>query len=579
MISVIHSDALRLHRAGRLVEAEGRYREALADCKSAPTAVCLAQLLLLNAGGNTALRLVEARDLVRFALTEVARLAARPASIILSRCGYFYLLESGALRVAGSSLGHAGTAANPESLRASTAALEQAVMLDPEAILAWQNLAKAYRAAERLDDAARASSRAVDASRATGKPVPVALLYELAKALRRVKRFADAATVLCDALDADPSHELAAFCLRVTQATCAGSSSLKLSPAVSDRIAKHLSGRATRGESGTHAPSPVIPHDYVRLLFDGYASKFESHLTEQLAYRTPSALLALALAEATKGTTAGPEVAAVTSLPVQWVRCADLGCGTGLMGALVRPHVRELCGVDLSPAMIAECERTRPGVYDVLGVGDVEEWLRGRQHAPQGSPVFDLVICADVLVYIPELRPLFSAISDAMSPRPLARGCVPAVVAGDPDVLPKGLPLEAPPPLASGPGAFEVVSGTASGTGSALFLCSTEADLESSAPADSDSLPLAVAGPGLALPVPAEDHGPAVAQAATSHDSRSTTATGYRLLPSGRCCHSRSYVVSAAVDAGFSLAFVERRPIRKNAGADIIGDLFVFRKN
>ena len=196
-ISVIHSDALRLHRAGRLVEAEGRYREALADCKSAPTAVCLAQLLLLNAGGNTALRLVEARDLVRFALTEVARLAARPASIILSRCGYFYLLESGALRVAGSSLGHAGTAANPESLRASTAALEQAVMLDPEAILAWQNLAKAYRAAERLDDAARASSRAVDASRATGKPVPVALLYELAKALRRVKRFTDAAALRC----------------------------------------------------------------------------------------------------------------------------------------------------------------------------------------------------------------------------------------------------------------------------------------------------------------------------------------------------------------------------------------------
>lgn len=557
-ISAIHSDALRLHRAGRLVEAEGRYREALADCKSAPTAVCLAQLLLLNAGGNTAQRLVEARDLVRFALEEVPRLAARPASIILSRCGYFYLLESGALRVAGSSLGHAGAAPHPESLRASTAALEQAVLLDPEAVLAWQNLAKAYRASERLDDAARASSRAVDSSRATGKPVPVALLYELAKALRRVKRFADAAAVLCDALDADPSHELAAFCLRVTQATCAESSSLTLSPAVSDRLSKHLSGRA-----GAHAP-PVIPHDYVRLLFDGYASKFESHLTEQLAYRTPSALLSLALAEAAKGTTTGPEATAATSLPVRWDRCADLGCGTGLMGALVRPHVRELCGVDLSPAMIAECERTRPGVYDVLGVGDIEAWLRERLHPPQGRLAFDLIICADVLVYIPELRPLFSAISDSMSPRTLALGCVPlAVVAGDPDLLP--LPVGAPQSQATGPGTIEVMSGTATGcgtttAGSALFLCSTEADLEASAPSDSES---------------AEKPG----GAATNHDNTSTTATGYRLLPSGRCCHSRSYVVSAAVDAGFSLAFVERRPIRKNAGADIIGDLFVFRKN
>jgi predicted TPR repeat methyltransferase len=31
----------------------------------------------------------------------------------------------------------------------------------------------------------------------------------------------------------------------------------------------------------------------------------------------------------------------------------DLGCGTGLAGAVFRPFVERLVGVDLSPAMIA----------------------------------------------------------------------------------------------------------------------------------------------------------------------------------------------------------------------------------
>ena len=45
-----------------------------------------------------------------------------------------------------------------------------------------------------------------------------------------------------------------------------------------------------------------------------------------------------------------------------WQRAADLGCGTGLMGPLLRSHVACLEGADLSAAMV---ERAREkGCYD-----------------------------------------------------------------------------------------------------------------------------------------------------------------------------------------------------------------------
>ena len=82
---------------------------------------------------------------------------------------------------------------------------------------------------------------------------------------------------------------------------------------------------------------------YVRRLFDQYAARYDTALTEQLAYRGPELLRSA--------------VGAVTTAAGQTMRFAsvlDLGCGTGLCGAAFRPHTDWLAGVDLSPAMIAQ---------------------------------------------------------------------------------------------------------------------------------------------------------------------------------------------------------------------------------
>ena len=86
---------------------------------------------------------------------------------------------------------------------------------------------------------------------------------------------------------------------------------------------------------------------HVRGLFDGYASRFESHLVNELGYRAPSDLYELtmgALAEE-----AGEEASLRASL-----RVVDLGCGTGLAGALFKNVSSYLAGGDLSPNMVSE---------------------------------------------------------------------------------------------------------------------------------------------------------------------------------------------------------------------------------
>ena len=101
-------------------------------------------------------------------------------------------------------------------------------------------------------------------------------------------------------------------------------------------------------------PPPLPPSSYVSALFDAYAPHFERHLTRKLNYRAPQLLadVLLPLLAGRRG------------------RIADLGCGTGLMGRLLRGQASELDGVDLSPAMIEQAKAC--GVYDALDVGDLD---------------------------------------------------------------------------------------------------------------------------------------------------------------------------------------------------------------
>jgi predicted TPR repeat methyltransferase len=89
----------------------------------------------------------------------------------------------------------------------------------------------------------------------------------------------------------------------------------------------------------------------------------------------------------------------------------DLGCGTGLGGTAFRPFADRLIGVDLSPAMVAQA--SVKGLYDRLTAASIEPFLADEIRA--GSK-YDLVIAADVFVYVNDLAPIIRGAARVLAP-------------------------------------------------------------------------------------------------------------------------------------------------------------------
>jgi predicted TPR repeat methyltransferase len=79
----------------------------------------------------------------------------------------------------------------------------------------------------------------------------------------------------------------------------------------------------------------------------------------------------------------------------------DIGCGTGLVGAQVRPLASRLDGVDLSSAML---EKARDkGIYDRLDQADLVSFMSGH------SGSYDAVLGAATLIHFGDLHSVFQA--------------------------------------------------------------------------------------------------------------------------------------------------------------------------
>jgi len=84
----------------------------------------------------------------------------------------------------------------------------------------------------------------------------------------------------------------------------------------------------------------------------------------------------------------------------------DAGCGTGLVGTLVRAHVRRLDGVDMSQPMLDRAQEK--GVYDTLFCGDMIAFLK------QGPEKYDAVLSAATLIHFGSLSLIFEAAAIAL---------------------------------------------------------------------------------------------------------------------------------------------------------------------
>ena len=152
-------------------------------------------------------------------------------------------------------------------------------------------------------------------------------------------------------------------------------------------VFRHLLDAAD-GASTAQAPSA-----YVRATFDSFAQQFDRHLAETLDYHVPEMLSS-----------------AVRALsPSAPMDILDLGCGTGRCGDCLRDLARRLVGVDLAPKML-DVARGR-GCYSDLAEAEVGQYL-----ATQARASFDLVVAADVLIYIGDIGQLMREVARVLRP-------------------------------------------------------------------------------------------------------------------------------------------------------------------
>lgn len=167
----------------------------------------------------------------------------------------------------------------------------------------------------------------------------------------------------------------------------------------------HFGARLDLARIGAMSAEDATSENFSGTLFDTYAERFDGHLTQALHYDAPAQLKA-----------ALGRICDNAGRPLRFDDAFDLGCGTGLMGEAIRDETGFLAGCDVSPRMIerarAKLRADGQPLYDKLAVAGLTAFLTSR---PDSSA--DLVVAADVFVYLGELGPAF-----AQSARVLRRG-------------------------------------------------------------------------------------------------------------------------------------------------------------
>ncbi len=136
----------------------------------------------------------------------------------------------------------------------------------------------------------------------------------------------------------------------------------------------------------------AAPRAYVEYLFDDYAAEFQQHLVGVLHYRAHALLIQRLL-------DLGPR---------RFSSVLDLGCGTGLCGPLIAPLADRVDGVDISRRMLDQARAL--GIYNTLVHADVADYLHSASRRD------DLVLAADVFIYVGELTRVFAGVARVLQP-------------------------------------------------------------------------------------------------------------------------------------------------------------------
>jgi predicted TPR repeat methyltransferase len=177
---------------------------------------------------------------------------------------------------------------------------------------------------------------------------------------------------------------------RHNEANDAYAEALKLAP--EDPYVRHLVAAAGLLPQATRAPS-----EYLEAVFDGYATRFDTHLIG-LGYRVPG-LMRAALLERFPRLAAGDPVGPIL----------DLGCGTGLVAVVLSDLPSgPLTGVDVSDGMLAQARAK--GLYHRLEQADLETFLA------RDTGTWPVIVAADVFCYLGVLDEVLRLAHARLSP-------------------------------------------------------------------------------------------------------------------------------------------------------------------
>ena len=351
--------AVQQHRAGKLQKARKVYKKILKASPQHADALHMLGLLEHQSGNNaTAINLFHKAA------------EAGPASAEI------YTNLGNALQVTG-------------NFNEAINAFQRAIEINPGFALAHNNLGNALRATGDSDAAAASFRHAIRIS-----PNYALAYFNLGELLHAGGSLDKAIAAIRHAILLDPglaaAHSSLATLLMekgdVDESRILFKQAIKLDP--NDAVAKHMLA-AQEGQTTRSAPP-----GYVVGLFDGCAEYFDRQLVDGLGYRAPQDLYDAVAEHIETGR---------TELDI-----VDLGCGTGLCGPLFSGVARTLTGIDLSPRMLEQARERN--VYDTLVQGDITDVLLS------SATTYDLVLAADVFIYVGALEKLFDAVASVLKP-------------------------------------------------------------------------------------------------------------------------------------------------------------------
>ena len=348
----LFSAAFRKHLDGDLVTAETLYRE-----------------IILAAPGDP-----QAKHYLGFLLQQTDRLPEAfeqlTAAIALDDCHAEWHFNLGIVL------------SRQSLVSAAIDAFSRAIALNPDQYFFWTNLGASFELNQKWARAEECYKAAT-----TLDPNCPDAFYLLSALCLKQERFPEARHFNYCGIIAAPADSKSKIVLgqayyelgRIDDAITLFESWLKEEPG--NPVATHLL-TAYRGQQ---APEQCTSQ-YIERTFDGFANSFENILG-RLKYCGPQLV---------------QDYLATLNLPAASLGVLDLGCGTGLVGEVLKLCARVLEGVDLSQSMLDQAAAKH--LYHQLHKSDITDFLLASHEQ------YDLITCMDTFIYLGRLDEVFALI-------------------------------------------------------------------------------------------------------------------------------------------------------------------------